>query len=94
MITIYKYSFETEDRFELTMPAGSKILTVDTQGDSPAMWVLADTEAESQVTRRFAVFRTGGVSHREDIRKMTFIGTYLTLSGREVYHVFEVINGE
>ena len=90
--TIYKYplNFDDNNRTDLEIPLGGRILTLQLQGDDdPTIWVLVDPERR-KVTRRFAIYGTG-----EDIPKggRDYIGTYQlrghVLYGPLVIHVFE-----
>lgn len=58
MMTIYKYPFAIEDRFVLRMPAGTRILHVETQGGTPCLWALVDT-THHEVGWVFRIYGTG-----------------------------------
>lgn len=85
MKTIWK--FELMNVIE--MPKGAKILSLQTQNDTPYIWALVDTDMKKE-KRVFSIFGTGHplISPYYSI-KNTYIGTY-QLRGF-VLHVFEII---
>lgn len=44
MLTIHKFPFPIEDRFNLTMPRGATILNAECQLGQPCLWALVDTD--------------------------------------------------
>lgn len=85
--TIWKYDFETTDEQTIEMPSGGEILSVQTQADSPKMWVLLDPTNPKE-KRRFRIFGTGHPISG-DTSSLHFIGTYQLRSGSLVFHIFE-----
>lgn len=83
---IWKYPFEVQGRFILTMPKGAEILSVQTQNETPCIWALVDILAE-QVERDFTIIGTGHPV--EVLPKMKFIGTFQLDSGAFAGHLFE-----
>lgn len=84
--TIYKY--EISPKMDLVIPAGSKILSVHSQGESIFLWTLVDTTVKEVETRKIRVFGTGhAISDGIDLN---FLGTAFLPSGL-VFHVFEEI---
>lgn len=85
MITIYKYPVGP-DSFNLQLPAGAKILTVQTQNEKPWMWALVNPDAAPE-TRYFKVRGTG--HYCDGIDAANYIGTFQLHGGALVFHVFE-----
>lgn len=88
MKTIYKYPLEAEDWQAIKMPRGAEILAVQTQGETPCLWALVDTENDSE-ERYLRVIGTGHPISSED-KYLRFIGTFQLMGGSLVFHVFEV----
>ena len=86
MQTIWKFPVSVDDYFEVTMPIGSKVLSVQTQRGLPAMWAAVDSEADVE-TRGFCLRGTG---HPLDSTESRFIGSFQLYGGNLVYHLFEV----
>ena len=59
MITIWKYPISLVGEFELEMPEGACILSVQMQGDQAQMWALVNTE---RPRKKFA-FKLVGTGH-------------------------------
>ena len=85
--SIFKYEISVDQDTQLKMPKHAEILHVQSQGDHVRMWVLVNTEAETEL-RRFTIFGTGWPI--EDDR-LSYVGTALTMGGGLVWHVFEYI---
>ncbi len=81
--TIWKYDLSVTDEVELTIPRGAQILTVQTQGELPQLWVLVQPENETEI-RRFFTFGTG-----HPFTGGLYVGTYQLNNGVLVLHVFE-----
>jgi hypothetical protein len=87
MKTIWKFPFDTVDRFAIDMPKEAQIMSVQEQVGQPCIWALVDPVATKE-RRNFAVFGTGN-----DVPLETtcgFIGTYQLHSGAMVFHLFEI----
>ncbi len=90
MKLIYKYPIPLQDQFVIPMPFGSKILSVQIQKGQPCIWAIVDTDKEI-CARSFLMFGTGHpLPH--DIMALPFIGTFQTLGGDLVFHLFEGIS--
>lgn len=97
--TIWKFEFETENVFEIKMPKGAKILTVQTRMEKPCLWAMVNPEEEKEL-RKFRIFGAGGDASwsASDMEKMNYIGIYqlsiknnmLMLDGGFVGHLFEM----
>ncbi len=84
---IWKYTLECDCM--LTMPFGSKVLSVEVQHGKICLWALVNpTEIETE-DRTFIVYGTG---HEVTETNLEFIGTTLMDNGALVWHVFEVLN--
>jgi hypothetical protein len=88
MARIWKFEVSITDEFTLDLPYGAVILTVQTQRDTPCVWVAVDPEAPF-VTRTFRIFGTG---HSFDPDYLRYIGTFQTFDGILVWHLFEYDN--
>jgi DNA-directed RNA polymerase subunit RPC12/RpoP len=84
---IFKYPLHCpiDDKIEILMPEGSKILTVKTQGETPFIWAIVDTSAPSTI-RRFCVRGTGHIFKGNEGK---YIGTFQLDNGKLVFHLFE-----
>lgn len=88
MITVWKYTLDEWQTgpFSLNIPLGGRILDLQMQDGSPAIWVLVNTEREKQ-QRHFLVVGTG-----HPITDLTtdpkHVGTFQW--GFFVGHLFEV----
>jgi hypothetical protein len=83
--TIWKYPIATTDVQVVHMPAGSQILSVQVQFETPCLWVLVDSEA-ALIDRVIRIYGTG---HLVD-QPGRYIGSYQLDRGALVFHVFEV----
>lgn len=84
-LTIWKFPL-TLGVDVLDMPKSAKVLTVQTQGETPCLWALVDTNAPTE--RRS--FRTFGTGHKiPDNEKLDYICTYQLDGGQFIFHVFE-----
>jgi hypothetical protein len=52
MLTIYKWAIPIEDHFTLELPKNARILTIQTQRNTPQLWAMVDSETEKE-TRHF-----------------------------------------
>ena len=85
---VYKYSIPINDYFNLDLPIGARILSVQTQGKQPQMWVLVNPEEPTE-KRLFRLIGTGHYSE-ELPDELTFIDTFQLYGGALIFHVFEV----
>lgn len=89
MKKIFKYPVPHDDVFELMMPDGARILTVQTQYGSPQMWAVVDPDAPLKPR----IFRLAGTGHSLESypeSDFIYIGTYQLLDGAFIEHLFEV----
>jgi hypothetical protein len=88
MLTIHKFPVPAADEFDIMMPHGAQILSLQVQRDQPCIWALVDTTEVLEV-RRFKMFGTGHtITSAKDLK---FIGTFQVNGGSLVFHVFEVV---
>ena len=85
--TIWKYPILVQDYFEIAMPIGAQILTVQMQNGVPCIWVVVKSGIDvASENRRFTVHGTGHpVGENEK-----YIGTFQMANGALVFHTFEV----
>src|SRR4051812_10783006 len=93
MLTVHKFAlpFPVTDRFELRLPRGARLLSLQCQQDEPKIWALVESDAPNEV-RTFRLVGTGhpipGILIAEQLR---FVGTFQMMDGSLVFHVFEQI---
>lgn len=83
--SIYKYPLPIEDRPELWMPRGARVLSIQEQHGKLYVWAEIDEDAPRE-ERRFYVFGTG---HRVGGGPMRFLATVQMAGGRFVWHIYE-----
>ena len=86
MKTIWKYEFEVNDNFILSMPMRAKVLHIECQGRTPCIWAIGDPSAE-KTKRKFRVVGTGHPISDDTL--LSFVGTFQ--QPPFVWHVFEVL---
>ncbi len=82
---VWKYTLQTKDSQEISMPAGAQILTVQIQYGQLALWALVMPEAEP-VSRTILMRGTG---HEIELPGLKYISTVQDLAGALVWHFFE-----
>jgi hypothetical protein len=85
-MTIWKFPIETTDLQSISIPAGSVLLTVQTQGGQPCVWALCDSALPLE-QRFIAVYGTG---HTLPYNPGKYVGTYQLSGGALVFHVFDL----
>jgi hypothetical protein len=94
MNSVWKYEIPIKEVFEIEMPAGAHILSVQVQLGKPCIWAMVNPEW-SKEKRQFRLASTG-----EPIREtfiydpkggpvLAFVGTF-QIHVDEVYHLFEL----
>lgn len=86
MKTIYKYPIKVTDEQTLKLPVNAKILTVQTQNDTPCIWALVDTSEAQTENVDIRVYGTGHTINDSD--NLDYIGTFQMHGGSLVFHVF------
>jgi hypothetical protein len=89
MLKVFKYQVPVNDYFDLALPRGARILTIQPQAGSLQMWALVDP---GQVTE-MRHFRFSGTGHpiAEDADHLRYVSTFQLADGGLVFHVFEVL---
>lgn len=93
-LSIWKFPLTVTDQQTIMMPINSRILSVQTQGKTPCIWAIVDTEKHKEVeAREFEIYGTGNPfyeGHRfgKDHR---FVGTFQLEGGAFVGHIFEQV---
>ena len=84
---IFRFPMEIIDEQILEIPAGAKILAVQTKVHQPCIWALCDDKASIEY-RRILIYETG---HEIDITGLQYLGTFQIKNLAEVlvFHVFE-----
>jgi len=91
MKTIFKYIIEVKDEQTLTIPVGSKILSVQVQGDNICLWAIVNPQIVDEEVL-IEIFGTGNPIEDEKIifgqqrRERIFIGT--VQQHKFVWHIF------
>jgi hypothetical protein len=83
-LAIWKFPLEVTDMQNVTMPMGSKLLTVQLQNGAPCLWALCDTTAPMRL-RTVWIFGTG---HPVPMHAGEYLGTFQLHSGTLVFHAF------
>lgn len=87
---IWKFPLKVTDVQDVEIPHGSILLSVQTQNETPCLWVLVyDTEAEKEVIR-LRTIGTGNPISDDNFDPKDFLGTYQIDNGSFVGHVFQV----
>jgi len=84
-LTIWKFEIPLKGSFSIDMPAGAKILCVQTQNGEPYLRALVDESAE-KVQRLFVLFITG--HGMNDVERAHYLGTFQRPP--LVWHLFEL----
>ena len=84
-LTIWKFSAPITDRFQLVMPIGAKLLSVQLQNGDPQIWALVDPHAD--VERRTFAWVGTGLPVPVKAERAIFVGTVQLPSGL-VFHLF------
>lgn len=85
MVTIHKFEIPVADEFSIEMPSGARVLSAQTQRETPHIWALVDNENVKEL-RRFHLRGTGhdctGLEHT------VYVGTFQLRGGSLVFHLF------
>lgn len=84
--TIWKYTLNSD--YDIKMPAGATVLSVQIQRGEICLWALVDPYALTEL-RRFRIYGTG--LKVPDHGNLKFIGTVQDDAEFFVLHVFEII---
>jgi hypothetical protein len=86
MKTVYKYTLATTDEQILSLPKGSRILSVEEQNQNIVLYALVDTEEKQVCEYKIIVVGTGHIA--SDAADCEFLGTVKLLGGELMFHVF------
>ncbi|MBM6759465.1 DUF7352 domain-containing protein [Bacteroides mediterraneensis] len=86
MKRIFKYLLQIDDLQNLSLPVGSKILSVQAQREMPCLWALVDDSEEKYSDVKVSMYGTGHPISDNELRNKAFAGTVQI--GGLVLHVF------
>lgn len=84
---IWKFNLTVNSNFEIEMPKGAQILSVQSQNNRGVMWALCDTQAEKE-KRAFQIYGTG---HNMPSEGIVYVGTFQQADQTLVWHLFEKV---
>jgi hypothetical protein len=84
-VTIWKFYAPIDDKIAIAMPADAKILSVQTQDETPYIWALVD-QKKQVVMRAFAWRGTGHPA--DNLTHEMFVGTIQL--DMLVFHLFDL----
>ena len=89
---VFKYPIPIDDKFDLMLPVGAALLSVQVQHDTACIWALVDANAPRE-RRSFTLYGTGRPCQENP---KDYIGSFQVYGGSLVFHLFEpsVPNGE
>ncbi len=88
---ICKFPLKIIDVQDIELPTGSVLLSVQSQNNTPCLWVLiCNQEAEKEVIRLRTIGTGISISY-DDFDWQDFLGTYQLNDGSFVGHVFQII---
>lgn len=85
---IYKYEIQLIDEFEIEMPEGSIILSVQSQNNFPVMWALVFPDVKTY-KRKFKLVGTG--RSIDNWTCLNYVGTFQLDGGAFIGHLFEIL---
>jgi hypothetical protein len=85
VLTIWKYSLQFEELQEVTLPKGSKILTVVNQRDVACLYALVDPNESKFENHKVWCHGTG---HKVEPEGKRYLATAIFLGGGLVLHYF------
>lgn len=88
-VAVWKWPVPIIDVFEIDMPKGARILSVQVQRGEPQVWGLVDPSAPKE-TRTFVLLGTGNVHASRLIVDCDYVGTFQIEGGALVFHLFAV----
>lgn len=83
-MTIWKFPLTVTDEQVIDIPAGAKLLSVQTQLGIPCLWALVEPTNRKEKRRFFM----NGTGHEVD-HACPFIGTFQINGGILVFHLFD-----
>ena len=85
---VWKYPLETTYQQTITVPIGSKFLSLIEQGGVPTMYFLVNDSEETKETIVISMRGTGHPVEREMSRASQYIGTISTFGGQLIWHLW------
>lgn len=86
--TIWKFPLHVVGINRLQIPDGYEVLTVQSQNNTPCLWILVNPESP-KVDCMFETFGAGHSIHYDMGVERKYVGTYQLDGGEFVGHVFE-----
>lgn len=83
---IWKFEVQVEETFQVSLPEGATVLSVDVQYGVPQMWALVEPGKPLRL-RTFHVYGTGHVHSVNAFSR--FVGSFQLMNGSFVGHLFE-----
>lgn len=88
---IYKYQIPMTDVFLLRLPKNAEILFVETQNDTPCIWLLVNPKLELK-PRYFHLYGTGMEIEEDTLHENVYIGTFKLRNDSLILHLFERVD--
>lgn len=85
---IWRYEFGFQGEFQIEMPRGAMILSVQTLGGIPCIWARVHPKRQSELR----TFQLRGTGHTFNGTEGDFVGTFQM--GPLVFHLFHHIGSE
>lgn len=82
---IYKYPLEFTNPQTIKLPSSAEILYVNSQGNTPTIWAIIDTNDKSTIEVNVYIIGTGQVF---DASNKLYVGSCTTENGIFVWHIF------
>ena len=86
MKSIWKFEVPVKDKFKISMPKGTQIISFQSQDREAYIWGIVETDVEF-VVRTFVIRGTGHIFKGDP---GTYIGTIQMYDGMLVWHLFEI----
>ena len=88
MLAVYKYPIILDNKIEINMPEGAKILTCQSQFGKPQLWALVNPDFPTEKR----TFRMAGTGHpiSDSEESLQYIGTFQMENGALIFHLFEI----
>jgi hypothetical protein len=85
-VKIWKFQVPIADEFTISMPAGARLLDVQTQAGEPQIWAICNPAA-TPVSRSFSLRGTGHDANGAE--GAHYVGTFQLQGGALVFHLFD-----
>ncbi|MGV7002537.1 DUF7352 domain-containing protein [Priestia megaterium] len=87
MYSVWKFPLVADHSQQLDLPLGSKVLSVESQGDDIVIYALVNTEQTEKEVKEIRAYGTGH-DIPNDIIEYTFLGTTKLYNDSMVFHIF------